>query len=245
MWKILFEISDRFFSIIPVKKWRDYLRVVILFDYRRKLNALKSTYPDLNFKKMRLAKGGGSIVFILDNKYTFKVRKRNHETTKFARFEREKRITDAIRPYCTIQIPHIEFIDANGYTFYKSDFIPGKLLVNISTKKIKKHQQQLSIQLAEFIYKKSFALPHEIDDLHSAPETPGFSWNHGDMCSNILVNPRTMEITGIIDWEWARYTDINTEFDGLVWVRRKMRKIGLDKSTKHEYIKISGKNKKL
>ena len=243
MWKILFETSDWLFRLVPVRKWREYLRVIVLFDYRRKLNALMSAYPNLNFKKMRLAKGGGSIVFIIDNKYTFKVRKRNFETINFERFNREKRITDAIRDYCTIQIPHIEFINIGEYTFYKSDFIPGKLLVDIPTSRIKKYQQQLSHQLAEFIYKKSFALPGVIDDLRTKPAQNGFCWNHGDMCSNILVNPKNMTITGIIDWEWAGYSNINNEFKGLVWVRKKMRKIGLDKSTKREYQKILDHNK--
>ena len=238
MWKTLFEFSDRLFSIVPIKKWREYLRVWVLFDYRRKLNALKTAYPNLNFKKMRLAKGGGSIVFIIDNKYTFKVRKRNHETTNFERFVFEKRITDALREYCTIQIPNIEFINIGGYTFYKSDFIPGKLLVDIPTHRIKKYQKQISQQLAEFIYKKSFALPPEIEDLRKKPVKSGYSWNHGDMCSNILVNPKTMVVTGIIDWEWAGYGPISSEIKGLVWVRKKMRKIGLDKTTKQEFEKM-------
>ena len=60
MWKVLFEFADRLFAIVPVKKWREYLRVTVLFDYRRKLNALKSMYSELNFNTMRLAKGGGS-----------------------------------------------------------------------------------------------------------------------------------------------------------------------------------------
>lgn len=238
MWKILFEFSDRFFAIIPVKKWRDYLRIVVLFDYRRKLNALKSAYPTLNFKKMQLGKGGGSLVFIIDNKYTFKVRKHNNETKNFERFYREKRITDALRKFCTIQIPNIEFIEIGDYTFYKSDFISGKLLVEISTRRIKKYQKQISQQLAEFIYKKSFANPAEIADLRGGREQKGFCWNHGDMCSNILINPKTMVITGIIDWEWAGYSNIENEFRGLVWVRKKMRKIGLDKTTRQEFMKI-------
>lgn len=242
MWKILFELSDRFFAIIPIKRWREYLRIETLFDYRRKLNALKSAYPELNFKKMRLAKGGGSLVFIIDNKYTFKVRKHNTETINFDRFYREKRVTDALREFCTIPIPRIEFIDIGGYMFYKADFIPGKLLVDIPSRRIKKYQTQISRQLAEFIYKKSFADPTSIQDLRAGGKKRGFCWNHGDMCSNILIDPRNMHITGIIDWEWAGYCDIASEFRGLVWVRKKMRKIGLDKTTKREYQKILKKH---
>ncbi len=242
MWKFLFELGDRFFAIIPVKKWRVYLRKELLFDYRRKLNALRHARPDLNFRKMRLAKGGGSLVFIIEND-TFKVRKHVYESKEFKRFEYEKRITDAIRPFCTIEIPTIKFFESGGFTFYETPRIPGKMLVNISTHRIKKYQKQISRQLAEFIYKKSLADPKEISDLKKAPTTPGYSWTHGDMCSNILINPKTMVITGIIDWEWANYRETEREFFGLVRVRKKMQKIGLDKSTRDEYNKIL--NKKL
>lgn len=241
MWKLLFEFSDRLFAIVPIKKWRVFLRKNVLFDYRNKLNALRKARPDLNFGKMRLAKGGGSIVFIIGND-TFKVRKHSHEDTKFARFDYEKRITDAIRPFCTIEIPNIKFFDAGGFTFYETPKISGKMLVDIPTHKIKKHQKQISKQLAEFIYKKSFADPKEIKDLQGGQTKPGFSWNHGDMCSNIMVNPKNMKITGIIDWEWASYNDTEKEFEGLVRVRKKMQKIGLDKSTRDAYQKLLKNN---
>ena len=242
MWKLLFEFSDRLFSIVPAKRWRKFLRSNLLFDYRRKLNALRHARPDLNFRKMKLAKGGGSLVFIIGNE-TFKVRKHNYEAGKFTRFYREKRITDALRPYCTIEIPDIEFFDIDGITFYKTSRINGKLLIDIPTWKIKKYQKQISKQLAEFIYKKSLAKPSEIDDLRKDSIKNNFSWIHGDMCSNILVNPHTMKITGIIDWEWAMYGPTENEFSGLVRVRKKMQKIGLDKTTCAEYKKIT--NKKL
>lgn len=58
------------------------------------------------------------------------------------------------------------------------------------------------------------------------------------MCSNILIDPKTMVITGIIDWEWARYTPLDKEFCGLVRVRKKMQKIGLDQTTKEYYLKL-------
>ncbi len=237
MWKLLFELSDRLFSIVPIKKWRKFLRTDLLFDYRRKINALKHAYPDLDYGKMRLAKGGGSLVFIIGND-TFKVRKHNYEAGKFERFYREKRITDALRPWCTIEIPKIEFFDSDNITFYKTARINGKLLVNISSRKIKKYQNQISKQLAEFIYQKSLAKPTEIDDLRTNPIQPGYSWIHGDMCSNIMIDPKTMKITGIIDWEWAKYNNTDYEFTGLVRVRKKMQKIGLDKTTRDAYKKI-------
>ena len=243
MWKILFELSDRFFAIIPIKKWRRFLREIVLFDYRNKLNALRRVRPDLNFKKMQLAKGGGSLVFIIDND-TFKVRKKVYESGDFKRFHIEKRITDAIRPFCTIEIPKINFVKSGKYVFYETRRIPGTLLVNIPSRKIKKYQKQISAQLAEFIYKKSFGNPDEIADLRKKPVRKGYSWVHGDMCSNILVNPKNMKITGIIDWEWAGYGKTEDEFFGIVRVRKKMRKIGIDKSTQIAFDKIAEKSKK-
>lgn len=239
MWKILFEFGDRIFAIVPIKKWRRFLRGKVLFDYRRKLNALKRARPNLNFHKMKLAKGGGSIVFVIGND-TFKVRKFSAESREFTRFAREKRITDAIRPFCTIEIPNIKFFKSDGFTFYESPRIMGKMLVDMPTRKIKKYQKQISHQLAEFIYKKSFANPDEIADLRGDVKR-GYSWNHGDMCSNIMINPKTMVINGIIDWEWASYGKIENEFNGLVRVRKKMQKIGLDISTRNEYQKIAQK----
>ena len=190
---------------------------------------------------MRMSKGGGSIVFIMDNKITFKVRKHHHESKKFSRFEREKTITDALRPFCTIQIPNITFIESDGYTFYVSQFIPGKPLDDVPSWKIKKYQNQISKQLAEFIYKKSFADPVELQPLRGEKHD-GFSWLHTDMCSNMLVDPKTMVITGIIDWEWAHYSSIADEFEGLVRVRKKMRKIGLDKSVEKCFNEIVKQN---
>ena len=241
MWKLLFEFSDRLFACVPIKKWRDFLRTKVLFDYRRKLNALRHACPYLNFSKMKLAKGGGSIVFVIEND-TFKVRKHNYESGEFKRFDYEKQITDAIRPFCTIPIPNIEFLNVDGYTFYKSDRIPGKLLISIPTRKIKKYQGQISKQLAEFIYKKSLGDPKEIQKLRKGASKPGYAWNHNDMCSNILIDPKTMVITGIIDWEWSGYGPIKNEFEGLVRVRKKMRKIGLDESTHLEYEQIVKKS---
>ena len=237
MWKYLFEIGDRFFALIPVKKWRESARAKILFDYRKKLNAMKKICSGYDFKNMRLSKGGGSIVFIIDNKMTFKVRKHHYESKKFTRFEREKLITDALRPFCTIEIPKIDFLESDGYTFYVSQFIPGKILVDLPTWKIKKYQNQISQQLAEFIYKKSFADPEELRPLRGE-KCDGCSWLHTDMCSNMLVDPKTMVITGIIDWEWAHYSNVSDEFEGLVRVRKKMQKIGLDKSVEKCYNKI-------
>jgi len=237
MWKIVFEFCDFVFSLVPVAKWQHWLRRKKLFDYRRKLDALKKAYPNLNFKTLKLVKGGGSLAFVLENKYVFKVRKHKREQINFARFSIEKRITDALRDFCPVAIPKIELMDLSGYTFYKTEYIPGKLLVNIPFYKICKYKTYLAKQLANIILDISKADPIELQDMRKEKRN-GFCWVHGDMCSNILVNPKNMRITGIIDWEWASYREQEYEFKGLVWVRKKMKKTGLDEITKQEYNKL-------
>lgn len=243
MWKLFFDFCYFCSRFIPNRRWRDNFRANKLFDYRHKLDALRRARPDLNFRKMRIAKGGGSIVFIIGTD-TFKVRKFKTESGVFERFEREKAITDALRPYCTIEIPNINFFTADGFTFYETKRIPGKLLIAIPTWKIKRYQKQISRQLAEFVYKKSFADPKSISHLKPKKIASDFAWNHNDMCSNILIDPKTMVITGVIDWEWAAYTPTDKELSGIVRARKKMRKIGLDKSTRKEYEKIVKANTK-
>ena len=67
----------------------------------------------------------------------------------------------------------------------------------------------------------------EFDSLNGMPDKNSkkkkTGLTHGDMCSNIIVNPETMDVVGIIDWEYAGYSSLMREFFGLFRVRRKMR----------------------
>lgn len=240
MWKLLFDTGYIFSCLIPCTKWREHFRVHTMFDYKNKLRALYTQYPELKNNRIKLGKGGGSLAFIINKKTVYKVRKYDANVIH-ERIAKEKRITDALRPFCEVQIPQIEIVHIGQYVFYKQVFIPGKLLVNVSSSKIKKYQDKISKQLAKFIYNKSLCFPQELHDL-SGDKKDGYSWLHSDMCSNILINPKTMIITGIIDWEWATYAPTKHEFDGLVRVRKKMQKIGLDKTTSRWYNKIVPKN---
>ncbi len=240
MWKLFFEFMYFLTYFIPSKKLRSWVRTEKLFDYKTKLNALKSNCPELNFKTIRLAKGGGSLAFIIENKIVFKVRKHNDEATIiFPRFEREKRITDALRPYCPIMIPQIELVRIGKFIFYKTVFIPGKILINMPFNKIIKNQNKIAKQLANVIFNIFNSNPKEIADLAgNNVNKPGHGWINGDMCSNILVNPKTMDITGIIDWEWARYGLLKDEFFGIYRVRKKMTKTKIPELVEKEYLKL-------
>lgn len=222
MWKFFFEISYAFSFLILIPSWRQRFREWTLFGYREKLNDLLDTCPELRCKKMRMTKGGGSLAFIFDETLVYRVRKRQAEaTTVFPRLEREKRITNALRRYCTVKIPSIEFIHGKKFVFYKTKFIPGVILANLPLAELNAHSDEIAAQLAHFLRHLHAANPKAIADL--TDKKPGHCWVHTDLCSNILIDPKTFVITGIIDWEWACWGDISMDFYSLYNRRRKMR----------------------
>lgn len=244
MWKLFFEFCYAISYLIPIKKLRNAFRMNKLFDYKNKLNAIKSACPNLNWKNMRLAKGGGSLAFIVDNT-VFKVRK-FHLTDKCQeKFEREKRITDAIAPVLPIAVPHIELIWAGGYLFYKTVFIPGRVLMDLPLKKILKHREKIGKQIGDVICVLFNTKFPELNDLRPSDCSKNdCGLTHGDMCSNIIVNPDTMDVVGIIDWEYAGFTSLKREFFGIFRVRRKMRKTDIAPIAMWTYFEKCVLNKK-
>ena len=117
MWRIYFEVFDFLAGFIPLKKLREYVRRVKLYDYRRKFNALRSAIPNGEFKNIRIIKGGWNIGFIVDNKYVCKIRKFFDKSAPVQKIIREKRITDAFQPIVSLQIPQIDIIESDGLTF--------------------------------------------------------------------------------------------------------------------------------
>ena len=81
MWKFFFDIAYAFSFLIFIPRARRRFRDWYLFGYREKLDDLLQTLPELQHKKMRLTKGGGSLAFIFDNGDVYRVRKREAEAT--------------------------------------------------------------------------------------------------------------------------------------------------------------------
>jgi len=234
MWKLFFECAYAlsFFIIIPSarRKFRDWT----LFGYREKLNDLLKTCPELRNKKMRLTKGGGSLAFIFDDREVYRVRKRRAEaTTVFPRLEREQRITNALRQYCTVAIPNIQIIQGSTFVFYKTDFIPGVILANLPTKTLNAHSDEISDQLVTFLKKLHSANPESIADLTDGDNNK--HWCHTDLCSNILIDPVTFKITGVIDWEWASWVPVSVDMRGLYRHRHRIRRTDIPLKTIVKY----------
>ena len=211
------------------------MRRVKLFDWYRKYHALKQAFPGLDFYEVKMIKGGWNIGFIVENRMVFKVRK--HNNTKIPQDEiiRQKRLTDALAPFSPFRITCIRVIQAGEYIFYKYPYIPGKNLNSLGVKRIMASRMKIGRQIANFIYKVHNSKPVGINDLKCGD---GDGWNHNDLCNNIIVNPNSMDIVGIIDWEYAGWGKLETEFANATAFSSAMRESGLDEAIRSEYNRI-------
>ena len=242
MWKICFEIWNLCSYLIPTHRLRRAFQRDYLFDYRRKLNAIRANWPEYNWWHMTMKKGGGSLAFIFNGRTVFKVRKYTHRDDSASRFAYEKRLTDAIRSAVPVRIPQIDLVQMGEYLFYKTEFIPGRVLVDLPLKQIREHREKLGHQLAEIINSLfHFDAPELADLKPKNADKNDCGLVHGDMCSNIIVNPDTMDISGIIDWEYSGYGSLKREFFGIFWVRRKMRQTDIAPIAMWDYYQMQRK----
>lgn len=237
MWKLFFDTCYLFSYLIIGRRNRRWFREVKLFDYRHKLNILRRTYPEFDWKHVYMRKGGCSLAFMVNNKYVFKVRKFNRDLRSVERYYYEKRVTDALAGVLPTRIPKMTLMELDGLLFSKSELIQGKMLIDLPLKKLIENREKLGCQLGRIIYKlfNSNILP-ELKPANCDPNDCGFI--HCDMCSNIVANPDTMDITGIIDWEFAHYGSLKTDFIGIFRVRRKMRQTDIAVEAMWEYYRL-------
>lgn len=221
MWKLFFDTCDFLCNFIPGDARRAKIRKTKLYDYRKKYRALRAAFPHLRFGHVKMIKGGWNIGFIVDKKYVFKIRKYFDAHTPAEKIIREKRITDAFANISPLRIPKIEIVESRGYTFYKYDFIPGRNMNTFSLRTIEKNAWTWGAQLAEFINAVHNARPAEIKDLRAGD---GDGWNHNDICNNIIIDKKTMRISGLIDWEYAGWGTLETEFNNCVRFSQKIEK---------------------
>lgn len=241
MWRVYFEVYDFLAGLIPNQKLREKIRKNKLYDYRKKFNALKHAIGKSEFKHVRVIKGGWNIGFIVNNKYVCKIRKYYDKNISSEKIMREKRITDAFANIVTLTIPKIDIIKSQGFTFYKYNFIAGKNLNRMPLRTISENGWRWGKQLGQFINEMHNADPLEIQDLKSGD---GDGWNHNDICNNIIVNPKTMDIVGIIDWEYAGWGTLETEFNNCTAFSKKMQESGIGVAIQLEYHTMAKKQKK-
>lgn len=238
MWKLFFDFCYFCSCFIPNRQRRDDFRVNKLFDYRRKLRALRAVCSDIKIRHIKMIKGGWNIGFVINNKYVFKIRKK-FDDSNIPRIVKEKRMTDAFRDVVPLKIPKIDIISYDKYTFYRYEFIAGHNLNTFSLHTIMNHRKKWAKQLAQFIFAMHNTFPKEIEDLIT-PE--GDSWGHNDICNNIIVNPKTMDIVGIIDWEYSGWNYLETEFENCTHFSKKLKQTDINKLIRKEYDKLQTKS---
>lgn len=239
-WLTLFIIGDFFAGLIPVRSWRNWVRRTQLYGFHEKYNSLRRAFPLMTYKNTKMIKGGQHIGFIVDKKYVFKVRRNYDEQIARDRIQREARITDAVAKILPVDVPKIEMFDSGEFLYFKYDMIPGKNIIHYSLHELKANREKLGKQMAELIYTLYNTNLRSISDLRTKP---GNSWTHGDFCSNLILDPETMDIVAIIDWEFADCGTLHHEFAGINIFRKKMRDANILLYVVTEYYKICAKKK--
>lgn len=241
MWQTFFKVCNFLCGFIPNPARRAHIRKTKLYDWAKKYAALRHACPEMRFRHVKMIKGGWNIGFIVDGKYVFKIRKFfDDESHPVKKIMREKRITDAFEHISPLKIPKIDIVESDGYTFYRYNFIPGRNMNTFSTRTLRKYEKQWCKQIAHFIYTVHNAHPDGIDDLR---DRDGDGWNQNDICNNLIVNPRTMKIIGLIDWEYAGWGTLETEFENCVHFSQKLRGSTFKQTIRAEYEKLAAKKK--
>lgn len=239
-------ISNVICAFIPNKKFRDKLRVMIryprVFGYIRFVRKYAHGMKQCRIKT-RVGRGCKNFVVLLNDKYVFKFPLMS-DGIDIA--QREKRITDALRPISPIKIPEMKIIEHNGIAIRQYEFARGTLLSDIDPRVFAAHRVHIAKQIAEMIYSVGVSDPKTIRDLKpTLNEKPGYlyGWFQGDIWQNFLLDDK-FNITYFIDWE-------DTQFQSFLpalyvatrtWEKRGYRYMGV--SVMAEYSRLYFKNHK-
>lgn len=204
-------------GVIPRRKTRDLARTKIIHSklISKYKKFIKQYTKDNNIPykyKLGVGPSCANITFILNNQCVFKFPlKKQCVSDNKQKVKHETRIVNALKHVSPIKIPDMELIEWNGIIIRKYEFIPGKPLPEIPAKQIKQHIPYLAKELANFLYQVAKYDPKKIQDLKpKANLKPDFlyGWCQNDMVINCMVDPNTMKIYGIIDWEGTEFIDL-------------------------------------
>ena len=220
-------------GFVPSRRMRMRLRME-LNNPIRKWTRFAKTFSNNKHPKVKYTYGYRCVNFVvnIDDKYVFKfpLKGNGYEISK-----REKRITEALRPISPIKIPDMEILDFNGLAVRKYECIKGIGFHSLSRETQNKHIEKISKQLANFLYVVGKSDPKEITDLKKKEsDKPGlmYGWNQNDLWDNFIMNPKTFDIIGIIDWEGAGFNDFSNCFSEGTGNH------GIQSALRQEYLKL-------
>lgn len=237
-------------GFIPGRNRRNRIRMRLKHHKKMKqmVNFAKS-FSNNKHPKIKTSIGFGckNFVVIVDKNIVFKFPfKTNGKDIAI----REQRITNALRPISSIDIPETDIIYWNNMAIRKYKFIQGISLESLSKKEKLQNIDIITKQLAKFLYEISSADPKEIRDLKRNPDDkPSFmyGWCQNDLWYNFIMDEKTLKIKGFIDWEDADFCDFHNCFQQ-EYIKslknKKVHNICLRDALLHKYIEIYMNNAK-
>lgn len=198
---------------VPTRSRRKALRMELTHPIRRWTRFAKS-FSNMVHPRARYTYGFRCINFVVtvDDKFVFKF-PLNGDGVAVAR--REKAITDALRAISPIKIPKMEILNFDGLAVRKYECINGIGFHSLTREMQTAHADKIARQLARFLYIVGRADPIEIRNMKDKKsDKPGlmYGWNQNDLWDNFILNPKTFDIVGIIDWEEAVFGDFSRSF---------------------------------
>ena len=196
-------------AFIPGKQRRKRVRVQMKYPIIKKMAFWASTFSNRKKPDVQYTFGFrcANFVVTVDKKWVFKFSLVDDGKDIS---EREKRITDALRPISPIKIPQMDIIGWNNIWVRRYEYIPGVGFNSLTRPEQNKHADIIAKQLAPALYKIAQADPKEIRDLkRKKSDKPGimYGWNQNDLWDNFIMDPKTFKILGLIDWEGAEFID--------------------------------------
>lgn len=225
-----------FCGLIPERNTRNRIRLRLnYFNTMRKMVKFAKSFSDKKHPKVKTAIGYGcrNFAVIVDKKFVFKF---PIKSKGIAIAEREKRITDALRPISSIKIPKMEIINWNNMAVRKYEFVSGRTLESFTKEEKQKYATIITKQLAAFLYEIGMADPVEIRDLKPKKnDKPDFmhGWCQNDLWYNFMMDEKTLKIKAFIDWEGVSFGDFYACF-----TFGKLHNSILRKSLLEEYTKL-------
>jgi len=196
-------------AFIPMRQARKRIRVKLTNPIIKKMEAFAKTLSDKQHPKIKRTYGFrcANFVVTVDDTWVLKFPLTGDGKDISVR---EQRITDALRNISPIKIPNMEVLNWNGVYVRKYEYIDGICFNKLPRDTQNKHVAKIAQQLANFMYVIGKSNPKEISDLKpkkSEKPRPFFGWNQNDLWDNFILNPKTFDIVGIIDWEGAKFGD--------------------------------------
>lgn len=208
-------------------KARDKLRTRLRFDTRWCFDFVREYIHDSNAKLSSYVGYGCRNFIIVVNKtnvFKFPVREKKGETS-FA----EKRITDYFEKKSPVKIPHVEIVKVRDRYVKVYDYVDGIMIDDADPKLVQKNIDKIAEQIADFLLTLSVDDPKELLDLKpNKKDKPGFmyGWGHRDIGGNFVLDKKTMDVIGFIDWEMAGFGDLMPDFE---MATHHWNKLGLDR----------------